>query len=264
MVELNRQIYALIAVFIIAFAAIYGTPYLFPHKEIVKPNNTTANITYIYLTKTIFVTPTPDGHTYFASEYQNGTRLLQRPFSFIRYNALGKQDMKVTVIVYDYAQFEKLHWFNPSLYQYFELTPSSPDKKFLLIFAYVMMDDEGGDDTRMYMFNRSAFAVYDGITTYRNIVYPYQLRYKELENTVTFDKTVKVQAFKQIRMYSSGVEYRNVAGEYSDEIYYLRGGASNAIDGYLMFEIPKETNVENIRVLGQFYVFGNSQWVLKA
>jgi len=126
------------------------------------------------------------------------------------------------------------------------------------------MDDSAGDDTRMWMFQRESFAVYDGITTYAPLVYPYQVRYAELENTVTFDRTVKVQAFKSLRLYQNSADLADTAGEYNDEIYYLRGGASNAIDGFLIYEIPKETRVEDLRVLGQFHAFGNSQWILKA
>ena len=209
------------------------------------------------------VTPTPDGHIYFASEYQNGTRLLQRPYSWIRYNALGKQDMKVTTIIYDYKIFEKLHAFNPTDYKYDEILPSSVDKKFLMIFIYAFMDDIIGDDTRMWMFNRSFFAVYDGNETYRPIEYQYDLRFKELEDTYTFDHSVGVQAFKSFREYSKSVDYRSNAGQYNDEIYYLRGGKSNAIDGFLLYEIDKNKTPEDLLILAQFYGFGSAQWRLR-
>jgi hypothetical protein len=257
MVELNPRIYAILFVVFIAFMFLFGGSLLFPHKQTLTPNTT-----IIYRNITVLVTPTPDGHIYFASEYMNGTRLLQRPYSFIRYNALGNQDMKVTTIVYDYKIFEKLHSFNPTTYKYEEILPSK-GKKFLMIFAYVFMDDRIGDDTCMWAFNRSFFAVYDGNTTYRQIEYSYQLRFRELENTFTFDKSVGVQAFKSFREYSKSSEYADTAGEYNDEIYYLRGGASNAIDGFLLYEIDENKTPENLIVLGQFYAFGYSNWILK-
>ena len=160
--------------------------------------------------------------------------------------------------------FDKLHWFNPAQYKYVEQYPVNPDNKFLFVFVYAFMDNIAGDDTRMWAFNRSFFAVYDGKETYRHTEYPYQIRYKELENTYTFDHSVGVQAFKSMRMYSRGSEYGDTAGEYNDELYYLRGGKSNAIDGYLIYEIPKNTNPEDILVLGKFYAFGSSQWRLRA
>lgn len=273
MPEINPRLFVFVFLFILLYIGMFQSwiffaigGLAFPHHPVIVLNNSSnsSNITYVYRTVTVLVTPTPDGHTYFAGEYQNGTRLLQRPFTFIRYDALGKQDMKVTTIVYDYMTFEKLHWFNPADYKYYEYTPTTPDSKFLLIFVTVFMDNIAGEDTRMWSFNRSAFAVYDGITTYRPIEYPYQLRFKELEYTKTFDKSTLVQAFKSMREYSSKAEYVKTAGEYNDEKYYLRGGSSNAIDGYLLFEIQKNDNPEQLMVLGQFYVFGSSQWRLKA
>jgi len=266
MTELNPRIYAFIFLFAVILAFTYYAPsFVFPNKDKVKTNvSNVSNVTIIYKEKIVLVTPTPDGHTYFASEYQNGTRLLQRPFSWIRYNALGKMDMKVTTIVYDYRFFNKLHWFNPADYKYYEMLPENPNNKFLMIFVYVFMDNEIADDTRLWTFNRNFFAVYDGIETVRPIEYPYQLRFQELENTPTFDKSVNVQAFKSMREYSNSNELSDSAGEYNDEIYYLRAGRSNAIDGFLIFEVNKIDVPDNILVLGQFYAFGNAQWKLKA
>jgi hypothetical protein len=260
---LNPRIFAFICLIGIMAGLMYGGQFLFPKnkdKEIEKPI-----MVVIEEEVTVLVTPTPDGHIYFASEYQNGTRLLQRPFSFIRYNALGTMDMKVTTIVYDYQTFEKLHWFNPSTYKYVEATPANGDDKFCLIFIRVFMDDIAGEDTRMWLFNRSSFAIYDENKTKMYVAkeYPYQLRFKELENKATFDGVTVVQAFKSLREYTSGEEARGYAGEYNDEQYYLRGGASNAIDGFLIYEIPKNSKPENLLVLAQLHAFGNAQWKLK-
>ena len=267
--EINPRILVGLFLFFIVYIAVFQSwiffaiP-IFPKHEITPiANNTSGNITIVYRDVIKLVTPTPDGHIYFASEYQNGTRLLQRPYSWIRYNALGKQDMKVTTIIYDYKIFNKLHSFNPSTYKYEEILSSSLDKKFLMVFIYVFMDDIIGDDTRMWMFNRSFFAVYDGNETYRPIEYQYDLRFKELEDTYTFDHSTGVQGFKSFREYSRSSEYSYRAGQYNDEIYYLRGGKSNAIDGFLLYEIDENKTPENLIILGNFYSFGSAQWRLK-
>lgn len=267
--DINPRILVFIFLFFAICAILFGGQYLFPNKPTFNTTNNTSNVTIIYKTieKIVLVTPTPDGHIYFASEYQNGTRLLQRPFSWIRNDVLGKQDMKVTTIVYDYKMFEKLHAFNPTDYKYDELFPSAgadgKEKKFLLIFVYVFMDDIIGDDTRMWAFNRNFFAVFDGKETIAPKEYPYQLRFKELEETFTFNNDYRVQAFKSFRAYSPNEIYYNTAGEYNDEIYYLRGGRSNAIDGFLIFEIDNKDQPEDILVLGRFYSFGSAQWKLR-
>ena len=259
---INPRVFAFLALIGFLIFLVFGGNLLFPKKTTVI-NSSSAPV-FIEKIVTVMVTPTPDGHTYFASEYQNGTRLLKRPYSFIRYDALGKQDMKITTIVYDYRFFDKLHWFNPAQYKYQEQLPTE-GFKWCFVMVYVYMDDIIGDDTRFWMFNRSYFAVFDEESRYLSTPreYPYQLRYKELEETPTFDNTGYVQAFKQKRMYSDSSSYSDSAGEYSDEQFYLRGGKSNNIDGYLLFEIPENTTEENLVVLGNFDSFGFASWRFK-
>jgi hypothetical protein len=255
---INPRVFAFLAIIGVFIFLAFGGNILFPKKD------TTKNETQmIVVERTVekLVTPTPDGHIYFASEYQNGTRLLKRPFTFIRYNALYKQDMKVTTIVYDYKFFEKLHWFNPTTYKYQEQLPDE-GTKFCFIFVTVFMDDIGGDDTRMWAFNRSYFGLYDGANMNYPFYYPFQIRYRELEQTPTFDNTGYVEAFKQKRLYNNEEFAVKTAGEISDETYYLRGGISNAIDGYLLFQIPNQTPIENLIVFGDFSSFGFSRWRL--
>lgn len=258
--EINPRILALIVLVGILFAIPYAGAYLFPKPKVVEPEKVV-----IESVKEVFVTPTPDGRVYFADEYQNGTRLLKRPYTFIRYNALYKQDMKVTIMVYNYMFFEKLHLFNPATYKYEEMLPDNPDNKFCLIFAYVVMDNIAGDDTRMWMFQKEFFALYNekDQLTYRNTVYTYQSRIRELENTVSFDGSVKVQAFKSMRAYTRSKLYNGTAGEYDAEQFYLRGGTSNAIDGFIVYQIPKDTTENDLIVLGNFDSFGWSNWRLK-
>jgi hypothetical protein len=39
-------------------------------------------------------------------------------------------------------------------------------------------------------------------------------------------------------------------------------GKSNLEDGYILFEIPKSAKIEDIRVLFNFFNFGNAEWKL--
>jgi len=256
---INPRIFAFLAIVGFFIFLAFGGNIIFPKKE-VKVEEEPAAIIIIENITTILVTPTPDGHIYFASEYQNGTRLLKRPYSFIRYNALYRADMKVTTIVYDYKFFDKLHWFNPAQYKYQEMLPANQDSKFCIIFIYIFMDDVVGDDTRMWAFNRSYFAVYDGTNVIENVPYPYQLRFKELEETSNFNGDSYIQAFKQTRVYNENEYAVKTAGEMSEETYYLRGGRSNAIDGYMIYEIPKTKTAEDLTVLANFASFGNANW----
>jgi hypothetical protein len=259
---INPRVFAFLAIIGVFIFLAFGGDFIFPKKNVETVND--SQIIVIEKEVKILVTPTPDGHIYFASEYQNGTRLLKRPFSFIRYDVQGNKDMKITTIVYDYKFFEKLHWFNPVTYKYQESTPNNGEGfKFCVIFIYVFMDDILGDDARAWAFNRSYFGVFDGANMFYSQEYPYQLRFKELENTPSFDGATYVQAFKQLRLYNNEEYNVKTAGEYSEETYYLRGGLSNAIDGYLIFEIPKEKQPEDLIVFADLSSFGFSRWRLR-
>lgn len=262
--SINPRIIAFLALIGFLIFIVFGANgFLFPNKVKKVINEPAPIIIEKYITVT--VTPTPDGHIYFANEYENGTRLIKRPFTFIRYNALGNQDLKVTTIVYNYMFFNKLHWFNPTTYKYQEQLPSE-GKKFCFIFITTWMDNIGGDDTRMWSFNRSYFGLFNEQTNemYQPMEYPYQLRFHELENTPTYNNVEKVQAFRSYREYSSDSNYVDSAGEYNDEKYYLRGGISNAIDGYLIYEIPRNTPANKLVEFGRLHEMGFSQWRLEA
>ncbi len=227
-----------------------------PNTEEIK-NPIITQVEYI----TIMVTPTPDGIKIFSNEFENGTRLIGRPFSWIREDVLGYQDMKVTTTVYDYIMLDKLHWFNPSDYKYYEQEPSREDMKFLFVLFNIYMDDKAGEDTRMWLPKDNLMNVLIGNKIYSPLDYPKQIRFKELENTYNMNDDSIIQAYGQFKTYEKGNP--KTAGEISEEHYYLRGGKSNAEDGYIMFEIPKDTKAEDIIFRANFYDFGYSAWRLK-
>lgn len=242
---------------------LFGGGLIFPKKN--TEINITPTLTPIIIEKYIevLVTPTVDGRVYYASEYQNGTRLLKRPFSFVRYNVEGLKDMKITTMVYDYRMFEELHYFEYTNYKYVEITPTEPNSKFLFIFVRMTMDDITGDDVKLWIVDRNKFAVFDGNNTYYPKEYPYFYRFHEIENVGTFDKSTYVQDFKSLRLYSRDLEYKATAGIYAKELYWLYSGESNSLDGYILYEIPKEASAENIVVMTNLHAFGNSNWRLE-
>jgi hypothetical protein len=50
------------------------------------------------------------------------------------------------------------------------------------------------------------------------------------------------------------------AGNVAMPIGYLRMGQGNSIDGYLLFEVPKEAFNEEVLLLGSFSTFGTAYW----
>lgn len=262
MIDREPNYYRFLGILLILGILIYYSPipkYLFPDKPIV--NNT--KILTVEKIVTILVTPTPDNINYFSNEYQSGLRMLKKPFTWIKNNALGKQDMRVTVKVYDFLIFEKIHWFNPSTYNYYEQLPEKENDKFLFIFINVEMDNTVSDDTRLWLPDKNKYAVQVNGIIYYAKNYPEQLRIKELELFTNLNGDSYIQHYGQTRLYSTSSEYTSSAGEFSDKHYYLRAGKSNSEDGYLLFEIPKSANPEDIIVLGNFFNFGSAQWRLK-
>jgi hypothetical protein len=49
-------------------------------------------------------------------------------------------------------------------------------------------------------------------------------------------------------------------GYVADQIGWLRMGESNAVDGYLLWEIPKKTMEEDLTLIGTFATFGQASW----
>lgn len=240
-------------------------PILFPAKPIqkiepIKENVSTAiQIEYV----TVYVTPIPDGKVYFSSEYQTGIRKINRPFSFIRENALGKKDLAIHANVYDYKVFNSYHWFNPTDYKYYQVYPTSANDKFVFVFFSIYSDDVIGDDTRFWIPTEKNIDLQVNEISYSPTNIIKSLRIMELENTYNEDDVLRVGAFNSERMYSASKEYAKTAGETTTSIDVLKGGKSNKIDGYILFEIPKDSKDTDMLFGCNFYSWGNSQWRLK-
>ena len=261
--EFNTRIWFFAAIgLLLIFCLFFLPPMLEKPKPVI---NISANITPTAtpIIEYVYITPTPDSGIYYVSEYQPGARKLQRPFSFYREKALGEKDLSVHVTVYDFKIFNKYHWFNPSDYLYYIQFPQTPNSKFLFVFINIYLDDIIGDDTRFWIPSENSFAIQINDLVYNPSPFVKQLRIKELEETFNMNDNGRIEYFNTYRMYSSASNAGISAGETTNNIDVLKGGKSNAIDGYLVFEIPKEAQEKDISVLGNFYTFGSSEWRLK-
>ena len=248
--------FILLLIGIIIIAPMLNRPQ--PVKFIDMNVSTVTQIEYV----TVLVTPTPDGNTYYASEYQTGVRKINRMFSFFREDALGKKDLSVHAVVYDYKTFIKYNWFNPTDYKYY-LERAPYGYKYLFVFTAIYADDVIGGDTRFWIPKENQFTVGIKGLSYQLIEFPKQLRIKELENTFNYNENSMVTAYNSLRQYKPNNEYKNTAGESFESIDVLKGGKSNAIDGYFVVLIPDNTKDEDIIVYENFYTFGNAGWRLK-
>lgn len=258
---INLQFLAVVGVALIILAFMLYP--VFKPKDIPK-TNITPNVSTITIYKEIIVTvtPTPDGKLYFADEYQSGVRKINRPFSWYREDVSGKKDMSVHVTVYAYRVFNSFTWFNAQDYKYYKQFPTSIDNKFVFVFVQIYMDDIIGNDARMWLPDEKHFALQvNNKLNYPIADFPKHLRIKELEETFDKNDVNRVSYYGTERTYEKGNP--KTAGETTINFTYLKGGISNAIDGYLVYEIPKDIPDEELKITASFNSFGNSAWILK-
>ena len=238
---------------------------LFPKSQKIIVNNSTSinNTIIVYRNITVTVTPTPDGQTYFASEYQDGIRKLGRYYSWINKGVEGKHDMSGHVKVYGWRQFDSLHIFNAPDYKYYEVIPKTENATFFIVFVKCYLDDVIGDDIPMWLPDENQFLLLSGGKVYSPIQWEKQLRIKEIENTPTDDLATNIEYYGVINRYSRDKKYKETAGEFAEQIYYVRGGESNAIDGYIIYEIEKGQNPYDNVITSSLFGFGSPSWSMK-
>jgi hypothetical protein len=286
--ELNPQIKIFIVIGIIILI-LTGIPFkitkdiLFPAKVNTTVNNTI--IIYQTVEKIITVYPTIDGKLYFADEFQNGTRLLNHPFSFYRSDInYPNNNLKVSVNVYGYRIFPNYHYHdldntNSINHGYLIQSPLDSQNEFLFLTVSVLEDEIISEKSNnMWLINQNAFAIQIDNRLYFPVQYQQQREIKELENTANLQTSEYIQAFGQTRTYNPNVinnketdsngtllssEFVGYGGIVSQQHYYLYKGVSNAEDGYILFEIPKNTDMTKIKILGNFFSFGSAQWVIR-
>lgn len=243
----------------------YASPMIFKKStekiEITKCESTAIQIEYI----TILVTPTPDGKIYFASEYQEGIRKIQNPFSFYSDNASGYKRMMVRSFVYDYKVLDYLTWYNDNDAKDYRLHPHT-GYKFLVVYYAMYLDDRIADDTRYHIPSKQNFivqSVYDNSKYYLPYEIPTHFKYLELEYSKDFDNREYAQYFGQHTEYSRNIDNRLTAGIVSVPDTVLYGGKSNCESGYIIYEIPNTLTDEELLAGIHFGKFGTAYWKLK-
>jgi hypothetical protein len=253
---------------ILVLALVIGNYYFHPLDKIF-PQNNSINVTpvnntiIIYRNVTVTVTPTPDGKTYFAGEYENGIRKLGRPFSWLQKNAEGLTSMSGHVKIYDTRYFDSLHIFDPTTYTYNEIKPSNDNNQYCFIFVKIYIDNVIGNGAPdLWLPNEQHFFLQSKDKVYYPIEWTKWLRIKELENTWNDNNDHRIEYYGVYNSYSRDLKYKSSAGVYAQDIYWVIGGESNSIDGYIVYEIPKGSEPDENYVLAELYSFGIPTWKL--
>lgn len=282
--ELNPRIKLFIILGIIVLI-LTGIPFriiinVFDHPK-QTANTTPEIIVYRNFTKIITVTPTIDGKTYFAGEYQNGTRLLAHPFSWYRTNVnLPNNTLKISANVYDYRIFPNYHYkdleySNSPNDVYAIQEPSNPNNEFLFVFVDIYADEHITNTNNVWLPTEKSYTVsIDGVT-YPPVSYAKERTISELQEITNQGNNYFIQTYGQYvdndisnnhnEVYNNGTSAYTPtgnAGIVSKSLFYIPKGTSNMVDGYILYEIPKDTPIDLISIQANFFSFGNSEWKL--
>lgn len=170
---------------------------------------------------------------------------------------LGSRDLATHATVYNYKIFPSIHYHDPlwGTRAYFKESPN-PGYVYLFVFLNIYSD---GDDVRQYGYHRDKFliSIRDQLYYPTEPVAP-QNRIKELDELWDYahiDSPVP-WGYRIIQEAGSGI----MRSEYLDYIYT---GRSNSWDGFIMYEIPAGTDLEEVRLAASFdNLGGNAFWKL--
>lgn len=259
------NLHAVIMISLILICAFFYIAPLFKHKEVDKPviKNESKVIEKVYVT--IMIPPTPDGKLYFASEFEEGIRKIQNPFSFFADNASGYKRMLIRSFVYDYKRLPYMTWHNDIDQLDYRMHPHE-NCDFLVVYYAMYIDDRVADNVRYYIPSINNYVVTSingDKPIYIPMDVPKQLKFIDLEYSYDFNNVEIAQYFGQHTEYSRRGKDRQTGGYTSVEDDVLRAGKSNAESGYIIYQIPKDLETKDIIAGINFASFGTSYWKLQ-
>jgi hypothetical protein len=189
--------------------------------------------------------------------FRTGGHWLEDWVEYKRDNVEGLKDIDLRATVYRALFLPNYRFWSVSWGEYQWQTPN-PGMKYLVVFAHIYMaGDTEEKDPRMWGPGPDHFLVQIGNQTYlqdSNHVTGYRI--KELEEQFDLNNVNRIYDYGYLRYYDS-------AGyEQSMPLGYIRMGISNAWDGFLMFEIPKETQMKDIKIYEAIDGLGTVWWRL--
>lgn len=170
-------------------------------------------------------------------------------------NGQGTKDLSAWITVYDYLFTPNYHYHSVSwgTDAFFRESPA-PGMKYLFVFINYYTD---GYDVRPYVFDSSRFNVHaNGVAYYPEDIYNPSYQIKELDHHWNYAHTEDPNVpygYKVVQDAGTGI----IRAEKQEVIY---GGRSNAIDGYIVFQVPTYESAHNLSVHGAFSNLGGQAW----
>jgi hypothetical protein len=223
------------------------------------PESTVVVSTQITTVPTPSALPTYDAD--FVDPYQEGMRNEGQWYKWYRADVQGLKDMNVGVVVYRRAFLDRYAWYNAVWGNYFSQRPAPGMRYFVVWIHEEMFGVNQTDDPRMWGFDESAFRLQVGdrmIDSELNITYNPVNRIKEFEGLSNYYDTVTAGPFSWLVSYT-GTQPKQGGFEATRQ-GWIRMGKENGFDGYVIYEIPRDTKLEDLILHGAFSKFGSAQW----
>lgn len=200
--------------------------------------------------------PTPD---YTGCGWQDNCYKLRDWHTWFRVNVTGiniergSRDLTTHATVYAYKLFPSIHYHDPlwGSRAYFK---ESPEAGYVYLFVFLNIFSD--TDVRQYGYKAHKFRVFIRDQTYfpEEPVQP-ENRIRELDDLwdMAHVQSPVPWGYKRVQDLGTGILK-------TEELEYIYGGRSNAWDGYLIFEIPSNTNMEELKVGASFDNLGGNAW----
>lgn len=212
--------------------------------------------------------PTPESiptfHARYVDPFAQSERWEGQWFKWLRQdvqgiNSEGKKDLFIGIITYRHAFVDKLTYYSNLWGQYFEEKPSDGNRYFVAWVHEEMMGDNQSYDPSMWIFDQDSFSLQVKDKLYQPIQ-PVEPTEKLLEFQYTYDyyNTVITGPFGYDVKYTGNSP--ETGGFTATKRGWLRWGKGNAMDGYMIFEIPKDSMPDDIALIGSFSRFGSAYW----
>jgi hypothetical protein len=148
----------------------------------------------------------------------------------------------------------RYHFHDPSWgTSYYSAWAPARGYEWLFIFVNIYSD---GDDARQYGYSRDRFMIQiKDKLYYPEDPYLPQNAIRELDNTWNYNHTesVKPYGFNIVQDLHTGI----YTAQPLSQIY---AGRSNAWDGWILYQIPDDTNMDEVKIAASFDNLGGNAW----
>lgn len=174
-------------------------------------------------------------------------------------NGEGTKDLMVGIVAYRHKFLDSYTWYNNALGQYFTETPPTGTRYLAVWVHEEMLGDNATFDPSMWAFDETAFR----LQINGNLYYPYQghnpvNNIKEFEGYHDYYDVYIAPPFGYDLVFTS--HSPQSGGWEAMQRGWLRLGQGNALDGYILFEVPATTYEKDMILTGAFSTFGDAYW----